>query len=305
MIIQPPLIHGRETCVEHYGEEFVMKRPLPHFNAEQKKKWLKKQHNTRLVIEKIRAVGNTAYNIPRMHHIKDEEFSILEDRAHGIHLDRETYRQMPRRHKYELKHKLASFMADMSELKQSMEAKSYKISEELKIERLENFIGNKMGKSFHAEDVRFMEKIYKQIVAFQYDTVRVWSHGDLNARNIFYNPKNGQVSFIDFAEANHKIVYRDIFSPMIIDLGIAKPVYEIYCKLHDKSGFHIYGPNSGTLKEIMKYRAMVVCLRRIIHASDGIRLYTESDKGKINNKEKIQHIGGIIAELRKLDKQRK
>ena len=45
--------HGRETEGVYYGPGFVMKRPLPKFNEEQKIAWLEKQHKTKETIDEI------------------------------------------------------------------------------------------------------------------------------------------------------------------------------------------------------------------------------------------------------------
>ena len=38
--------HGRETYAVYYGDEFVLKRPLPTVNDSSKQAWLNKQHKT-------------------------------------------------------------------------------------------------------------------------------------------------------------------------------------------------------------------------------------------------------------------
>lgn len=74
--------HGRETYAVHYGDGFVLKRPLPNMSEPECANWLKKQHQTKDVIDAIRAVGNPLYNVPSMVYIRDDEYQILEERAH-------------------------------------------------------------------------------------------------------------------------------------------------------------------------------------------------------------------------------
>ena len=64
------LIHGRETYIADFGQEFIMKRPLPNFGPDACQTWLGKQHRTKQTIDEIYAVGNPRYNIPRMIYIK-------------------------------------------------------------------------------------------------------------------------------------------------------------------------------------------------------------------------------------------
>ena len=68
--------HGRETRVAYFGDQFVMKRPLP---GRDKDAWLKKQHRTKEIIDEIGALNNPVYNIPKMIYIKDDEYQLLED----------------------------------------------------------------------------------------------------------------------------------------------------------------------------------------------------------------------------------
>ena len=41
------LIHGRETYIADFGDDFVMKRPLPTLGEDARNKWLAKQHRTK------------------------------------------------------------------------------------------------------------------------------------------------------------------------------------------------------------------------------------------------------------------
>ena len=73
------LIHGRESYIVYFGDTLIMKRPLPTLSDLACNNWLEKQHRTKNIIDEIRAVGNPRYNIPRMIHIKDDEYQLLEE----------------------------------------------------------------------------------------------------------------------------------------------------------------------------------------------------------------------------------
>ena len=96
------LIHGRETYIADFGVDFVMKRPLPTLGDVARQKWLAKQHHTKEIIDEIYNVGNPRYNIPRMRFIKDDEFQLLEERAHGQPLTHELFATVSRRQRYEI-----------------------------------------------------------------------------------------------------------------------------------------------------------------------------------------------------------
>lgn len=297
------LIHGRETYIADFGTDFVMKRPLPTFGLDACQTWLQKQHRTKQAIDDIHAIGNPRYNIPRMIYIKDDEFQLLEERASGEHLTASLFKKLSQRQKYEIIDGIAAFLVDMNELKPVRSVHNHQISSELKFDRLSNFIDNKMLHWFTNSEINYMSTIRDSIAEFTYDTRCAWSHCDLNSGNVLYDPQNSKLSFIDFAEANYSFIYRDIFSPLQIELGICRPVYQRYYQLHDKQKYLMPTPNNSTLRNIMKYRLMFVLLRRFIKASDDLRINPQSDKTITNNYNKIAFMREQITAIKNIDKQ--
>jgi hypothetical protein len=297
------LIHGRETYIADFGQDFVMKRPLPTFGPDKCEAWLHKQHRTKLAIDEIYNIGNPRYNIPRMLYIKNDEFQLLEERAPGMHLTADLFRTLSQRQKYEIIDGIAAFLVDMNELKPIQNINNHKISTELKFDRLCNFIYNKMDNWFTSEEIQYMEQMCYNIENFTYDTRYAWSHCDLNSGNVLYDPQTSKLSFIDFAEADYSFIYRDIFSPLQIELGIYKHVYQRYYQLHDKRKYSMPYATNDTLRNIMKFRMMFILLRRFIKASDDLRTNPQSGKSIQNNLNKIAFMREQIAAIKKLDKQ--
>ncbi len=297
------LIHGRETYIADFGADFVMKRPLPTLGDDARQKWLAKQHRTQEVIDEIYNVGNPRYNIPRMRFIKDDEFQLLEERAHGQPLTHELFASVSRRQRYEIIDGIAAFLVDMNELKPIQPLQKHKIASELKFNRLDNFVTNKMQKWFTAAEVNTMSAIRDRIGAFEYETRPAWSHCDLNPGNVIYDPETSTLSFIDFAEANYRFIYRDIFAPLQIELNIFRPVYETYCKLHNNSEYTMPSIQNPNLREIMKYRLMITLLKRFIKASDDLRINTTSQKSLENNENKVMFMREQISHILKLEHQ--
>ena len=297
------LNHGRETYAVYYGDDFVLKRPLPTFNDAAKTKWLKKQHKTKQSIDAIRAIGNPVYNVPAMNFINDDEYQILEERAPGEPLTATLYNKLTKRQQFEIINSVASFLVDMNELKPIGDIQKYKIANDIKFSRLDNFIENKMSIWFTKSEVLSMAKIRDEIGTFEYETRLAWSHGDLNPGNVLYDPNTSKISFIDFAEADYKFIYRDIFAPLQIELDIYKRVYETYCQLHDKSLYPMPGIKNESLREIMKYRIMAVWLRRFIKAADDLRITPASQKSVDNNMEKIFFMRRQMQNFVNLEKQ--
>ena len=297
------LIHGRETYIADFGPDFVMKRPLPTLGDAARDEWLAKQHRTKEIIDEIHAVGNPRYHIPRMSFIKDDEYQLLEERAPGEHLTANLYQGLSRRQRYEIIDGIAAFLVDMNELRPIQDIQRHKIASEIKFNRLDNFIETKMSNWFYNDEVRFMARIRDNIGTFEYDTRPAWSHCDLNPGNVLYDPKTSTLSFIDFAEADYKFIYRDIFGPLQIELNIFKPVYETYCRIHNNSVYTMPGIRNENLRQIMKYRVMCALIKRFIKASDDLRSNPTSIKSIENNMNKIEFMRSQIAMIQDIENQ--
>ncbi len=295
--------HGRETYIADFGEGLVMKRPLPEFTQAQKDKWLAKQHRTKEIIDDIKAVNNPVYNIPSMLHIKDDEYQLLEERAHGEPLTANVYQNLTGRQRYEIVTSLAHFLVDMNESKPVQTETLHKMADELKMQRLQNIVENKMPRWFDVGTVKYMSDLIKDVEGFEYVALKAWSHCDLNSGNVLYDAVNSKLYFIDFAEANYNFIFRDIFSPLAVDLEICKPVYEEYFKLHDKEKYRVYGPRNPELQNIMRYRIITVLLKRFTKAGDDLRMNPQSEKTVQNNEEKIQFMKNLIARIQYIEKQ--
>lgn len=296
------LNHGRETYAVYYGDEFVLKRPLPTFGATACDAWLAKQHKTKDAIDRIRAVDNPLYNVPAMRFINDDEYQILEERAPGVPLTSDVYRTLSRRQRYEIINSLASFLVDMNESQPIGTPQPHKIASELKFARLDNFIETKMPKWFNKNEVRQMSRIRDQVALFQYTTRMAWSHCDLNPGNVLYDAQTSKISFIDFAEAGYRFIYRDIFASLQIELGIWKQVYDAYLKMHDKSLWSMPSAKNENLREIMKYRLITIILKRFIKASDDLRQNPQNDKGARNNIDKVAFMRDLMQNLQNLER---
>lgn len=279
--------HGRETYAVYYGDDFVLKRPLPNFTDEKKQEWLKKQHKTKEIISAVRAIGNPVYNVPAMRYVNDDEFQVLEERAPGEPLTRDLYNKLSGRQQFEIINAIGSFLVDMNESKPVTVVEKYKISKEIKFARLDSFIENKMNFWFTKNETQLMARIRDEIGNFEYETCQVWSHGDLNTGNVLYSPEKNKLSFIDFAEADYTFIYHDIFAPLNLELDIYKKVYLLYKNLHNKTLYHMPCANSETLRNIMKYRMIGVLLKRFIKASDDLRKNPINAKSMDNNLLKI------------------
>ena len=298
------LPHGRESYVSYYGE-YVLKRPLPTMGADARDAWLAKQHKTKNAIDSIRTVGNPIYNVPEMTFINDAEYQILEERASGEPLTAQVFNALTRRQQIEIINAIASFLVDMNESKPVQDWQQHHIADELKFARLENFIGAKMSKWFTDAEVLFMEHIRDEIGSFEYTTRPVWSHCDLNSGNVLYDAERSRLSFIDFAEANYRFIYRDIFSSVSMELGIGAQIYRAYAELHNDKLYDILKPDDENVRKIMKFRLITILLRRFIKAADDLRVNPANQKSVLNNENKVVFMRGLMHQMKQLDSGKK
>lgn len=295
--------HGRETYAVYYGDRFVLKRPLPNSTAEKRDAWLAKQHKTKDAIDAIRAKKNPLYNVPAMEYIHDAEYQILEERAPGEPLTADLYSKLSARQKFEIVNSIASFLVDMNELKPIGAVQKNNIMNELKFSRLDKFIENKMHLWFTREEIYQMANIRDKIGKFEYETRLAWSHADISAKNVIYDAATSRLSFIDFAEADYKFIYRDIFAPLQIELNIYKNIYDVYYKMHNQELYYMPGAKTDAFREIMKHRIMVVFLRRFIKASDDLRINPANKKSADNNLEKLSFMRQQMQNIHNLEQQ--
>ncbi|MBQ3785539.1 MAG: hypothetical protein II843_04065, partial [Alphaproteobacteria bacterium] len=104
-------------------------------------------------------------------------------------------------------------------------------------------------------------------------------------------------------EADYKFIYRDIFSPLNVDLRICRPVYDLYTRLHDKDKYKMPGLRNPELQRIMRYRIMTVLLKRFIKAGDDLRINAQSEKTHQNNIDKVFFMRELISNLQYTEKQ--
>ena len=63
------------------------------------------------------------------------------------------------------------------------------------------------------------------------------------------------------------------------------------------------GLRNHELQRILRYRAMVVLLKRFIKAGDDLRLYPTSDKTVRNNVDKVLYMIDLLERLQYIEKQ--
>lgn len=297
MISNKKAIHGHETEVVYYGPDFVVKRPLSTYKPEQRESWLEKQHRTKDAIDAIRAVGRNVYNIPEMKFINDDECQILEERAPGERLTYSLFVGLSKRQQNEIVNSIGAFLVDMNELKPVLEEKNHRIISEFDFESVVKFVDTRMEIWFTKNEVLQMKRFCDALRTFAFDTVVVWSHGDLNPGNVYYDIDTSKLSFIDFAESGYHVLYRDIFAPLQTNLHIEKRVYEKYLEYHQPKLWRMMSFRNEKLQQIMACRLYSIFLKRFLRESMRLHADPQTD----NSKRKVEtHVAFMREQMTKI-----
>ncbi len=73
--------------------------------------------------------------------------------------------------------------------------------------------------------------------------------------------------------------------------------------MHNKSLYPIPSPKNDTLRDIMKYRIMVVFLKRFIKAADDLRITPKNEKSEKNNRDKVTFMREVMSNICNLEQQ--
>ena len=118
---------------------------------------------------------------------------------------------------------------------------------------------------------------------------------------MLYDARTSRLSFIDFAEANYRFVYRDIFSPVSMELGVGRRIYDAYKEIHNDDLYDMPDANNPNIQKIMKFRMMTVLLRRFIKAADDLRVNPANAKSVENNAQKVDFMRDLMAKLKEIE----
>lgn len=190
----------RETLVYAVGDT-VIKKPVP--NRMPKQVWMDKQQHAKSVTDKLLTVKNPAYFIPRIEQIyNDDDMRAVEQRANGMPLSAAYFSELTDADKDIIYSALAHFMNDMNQMypvrtqAEHFDATAATAMATV-IKQLSAYIDKKelqvVGKA-----KEWFDNATKQSASV------VFSHGDMNEDNIFYDAQRRIVSFIDFAEAKYE-----------------------------------------------------------------------------------------------------
>ena len=255
--------HGRESLVRIADGKFVSKEPLPRRSLDQKREWLSRQQKAADTIQKLHAIGNDAYGVPHIKSVDTKNFHVLEERVVGVPLSPLLFRTLDDNARGKVIDSLAQFYADIHSLDVIPNPIEYKINYGLNVGYLEDFIGGDIGEYFPKSEVKFIEKMYQNLMNVSYETRIVWVHGDLFEENILYDFKTQKFSVIDFTDAGTSFLHYDMLRSYAYDLGVADAVRTRYLKYRNVRDLPTDFTDDARWKKISEYHDAAAVLEKM------------------------------------------
>ncbi|MDE6478531.1 MAG: aminoglycoside phosphotransferase family protein [Alphaproteobacteria bacterium] len=194
----------RETVV-YAADGLVFKRPTKRMSETG---WLAKQRHAQLVMQDINRVASSEYFVPQMLEISTTEKFAVEQRAYGHPVSSSYFDKLPPADQDKIYRAMAHFMNDMNQMRPVLQQRHLFDATDDAAD-LDNIplkdVLIKLKKHIPEKELSVVKSAKKWFdVASESDASMVFSHGDMNENNIFYDPTRGVVSFIDFADARYE-----------------------------------------------------------------------------------------------------
>ena len=197
----------RETLV-FLADNLVIKRPVNKKDKNALNIWLDKQLHAKKISDSVLAVHNKKYFIPRTLEISTNEYFSVEERVFGNPITSSFFETLTPEEIDIIYQGFAHFINDINQSKQVLsQRETFDISTSVK--HFENIsikeIIIKLQKYISKEDLQIVQEAKDWFdVASDSDASVVFSHGDMNEHNIFFNKETRVLSIIDFADSKYQ-----------------------------------------------------------------------------------------------------
>lgn len=197
----------RETNV-HEADGLIIKRPNNASDAKLQTLWVEKQKFAQKIQDFLRAKQNPAYFVPHMLEVSGAQVFAIEERVPGHPLVSSFVEQLSKEDMDVIYRGLANFMKDMATympvLSQSEYFDSAAIAENDKKFTFA-YVLNHINKYLHKPEIDLLKKAKALFDTESLnDASVVFSHGDMNEHNVFYDPNTKTISVIDVADAKYE-----------------------------------------------------------------------------------------------------
>lgn len=197
----------RETSVFE-ADGLIFKRPASGGGAIQQTQWVEKQKHAQRIQDYLRARGNTTYFVPHMLEVSGSKMFAIEERVPGRPLTSSFVETLTPADLDIIYRGLANFINDMATYKPIItQSEHFDFPPEDGSDKKFNFayILNHMKKYLTNVEIDTLKKAkaYFDDLSLN-DASVVFSHGDMNEHNAFYDQPTQTISVIDVADARYE-----------------------------------------------------------------------------------------------------
>lgn len=183
----------------------VIKAPVSNNNKQRLQTWLGKQKIAKSVSDGVLKFNNPNYNIPRVLKVYDDDFIVEEERIIGTPLKTSFVESLDQKELDIIYKGFANFLNDINQSRPVLKQKDFfdAVSGE-KDMSLKEVLSN-LQEYISAEELNivYQAKDWFDVVSDE-DASVVFSHGDMNENNIFFDRETKTLSIIDFADAKYQ-----------------------------------------------------------------------------------------------------
>ena len=196
----------RETLVYlSKNGKTVVKVPVPNNNKQRLQTWLGKQKIAKSVSDGVLKFNNPNYKIPRVLKVYDDDFIVEEESIIGTPLKTSFVETLKPEELNIIYTGFANFINDINQSRPVLKQKDFfdAVSGE-KDMSLKEVLSN-LQEYISAEELNIVYQAKNWFdVASDEDASVVFSHGDMNENNIFFDRETKTLSIIDFADAKYQ-----------------------------------------------------------------------------------------------------
>ncbi len=183
----------------------VIKAPVSNNNKQRLQTWLGKQKIAKSVSDGVLKFNNSTYKIPRTLKIYDEDFIVEEERVVGTPLKTSFVESLEPKELDIIYKSFANFLNDINQSRPVLKQKDFfdAVSGEKDMTLGEVLL--KLQEHIPSEELTIVRQAKDWFdVTSDNDASVVFSHGDMNENNIFFNKETKTLSVIDFADSKYQ-----------------------------------------------------------------------------------------------------
>lgn len=183
----------------------VIKAPVSNNNKQRLQTWLGKQKIAKSVSDGVLKFNNSNYKIPRTLKIYDEDFIVEEERVVGTPLKTSFVESLEPKELDIIYKSFANFLNDINQSRPVLKQKDFFDAVSGEKDMSFGDVLLKLQEYIPEEELTIVRQAKDWFdVVSDNDASVVFSHGDMNENNIFFNKETKTLSVIDFADSKYQ-----------------------------------------------------------------------------------------------------